>query len=350
MLPRLACFLPMKALFHSFLLVSNAHGFAIFGYPACVTACMAGTGENLAPAAAAATAITGPACATGVALATTAVVAVCAVACACFDENATVTTPNGQLTFNEVAVGEQVLTLASDGKTKYTPVLNTFRMQKDTPFEFAEIKTARAALSVTKTQPVIVKQDGANIVKEGGAVAVGDVMVGPEDALAPVTSVSTFVAPRKYMIQTEEGTVLADGFLVNTMTADDFPEAMKAGRLQIGDIVAFVNEMDKDGDTVLSLEELPEVYFGRSSDLETADVNGDPRLVPNFLDQEFSKVKAMARRADEDGDGSRSQEFATALDMPFVIVDKDHDNDTEVEGVVGHFAELPASRGHVLQE
>jgi len=273
------------------LLVPSAHGGAFLGWPACFAACMGSAGETLAPGAALAGG------APGAALAVTAATAACAIACLCFGENATVTTPNGQLTLDEVAVGEQVLTLASDGKKKYTSVLNTFRMQKDAPFDFVEIKTALAALSVTKTQPVIVKQHGANIVKEGGAVAAGDIIVGAEDALAPVTSVSTFVAPRKYMIQTEEGTVLANGILVKTMAADDFPEAMKAGRLQIGDIVAFVNEMDMDEDAVLSLEELREVYLGRSSHFETADVTGDPRLVPTFLDQEFANVKAwLARR------------------------------------------------------
>lgn len=258
------------------------------------TAGLAGAGAMAGAAAGAAGAAY--AAVPAVAIATTAVagttLAACAAGCLCFDRTVSVTTRDGPLSITDIRVGDEVLTLDDNGHGTYTSVLNTFEIRKDVPFEFIKIQTGHAAISVTKTHPIVVKQSGENMVKEAGAVKLGDSMVLQGGATTPVTSLSTFTASRKYLIHTRAGTVLAGDMLVKTLGADELPERMQAGRLQIGDVQAFINSYDGNSGDILFEDFMAPVLSKHV--FEAAHWDKDGKLnatgTPQFLERESVEV------------------------------------------------------------
>jgi len=267
---------------------------AVAGAGTAATAGLAGAGAMAGAAAGAAGAAY--AAVPAVAIATTAVagttLAACAAGCLCFDRTVSVTTRDGPLSITDIRMGDEVLTLDDNGHGTYTSVLNTFEIRKDVPFEFIKIQTGHAAISVTKTHPIVVKQSGENMVKEAGAVKLGDSMVLQGGATTPVTSLSTFTASRKYLIHTRAGTVLAGDMLVKTLGGDELPERMQAGRLQIGDVQAFINSYDGNSGDILFEDFMAPVLSKHVFEAVHWDKDGKLNATgtPQFLERESVEV------------------------------------------------------------
>jgi len=202
---------------------------------AATAAAGAGTAAAATGTAAAAVGFLGPIVVGGGA----AIASACTAYCLCFHIQTTLLTRKGVLSIAEINVGDEVLT--QNGT--WTRVLNTFVVAHEKrPFDFVEIRTTNASLAVTKAHPVIVKHEGEIVAKEAGSVVVGDVMVQRGDVAATVIATSPLMSFTKSLIQTEVGSVLADGLLVKTPGPDFIPATIAPRELTIADVMISINQ------------------------------------------------------------------------------------------------------------
>jgi len=147
--------------------------------------------------------------------------AICAaalLACACFNESTVLTTPNGTKPITMILPGEEVSTADPvTGRDMWTRVLRNNVVEGHSAFKAVTVHSGndQHTLAVTENHVFIrLEEDNYNLVT-AAQVSVGD-MVRHARGLGRVERLSSFVAPRKYDLATDDCTVLANGVLTTT--------------------------------------------------------------------------------------------------------------------------------------
>jgi hypothetical protein len=121
----------------------------------------------------------------------------------------------------ELTVGEDVQTL-QDGRNIWTKVHNIHKIEGD--FEFVTLMTDSQVLKVTPQHPVFVKENGQNLVREAGIVAVGNALVQSDGCTEVVVNITRSYGSTKVIIETEHGSVLAGGIYARCMMSHELFE------------------------------------------------------------------------------------------------------------------------------
>lgn len=190
-------------------------GLSALGYPACAAACMSAALSYCSAAVAA-----GPAAPAAVSACIAAASAACLTSCACFDVSTTVHTRTGPREMLTLAMDDEVLTLLN-GRPFWTKVNNVHKLDGD--FEFVTLWTNSQALTVTPQHPVFANGNGQSFfVRDAGSVSVGDALFLNDGGTEVVTNVTKSHGSAKAMVETEQGTVIANGIFVRCMMPNEF--------------------------------------------------------------------------------------------------------------------------------
>lgn len=178
-------------------------GFALC-YAGCVLACegIVGPGTGL---------IGTPACIGG-----------CAAACTCFEPETEVTTSAGPTPLSKIRLGDFVGTLDFDGKLTYTEVeANVFMPGNISFIKFIFEEPRRMELSVTEDHPMLVSTGYGYSFVPAHSVVVGQKMPTFPERNALVAEVQRTMARGKYVLTTEQCSVIANGILTGTTCVDN---------------------------------------------------------------------------------------------------------------------------------
>merc|ERR1712098_268022 len=121
----------------------------------------------------------------------------------------------------ELTVGDEVRTL-DNSRSIWTKVLNIYKIDGD--FEFVTLQTDSRSLTAPREHPVYVRENGQDLRREAGFVALGDVLLqssGGEEAAGVVVNITKSREARKILIDTEQGSVLANGILAGTAKGNE---------------------------------------------------------------------------------------------------------------------------------
>jgi len=207
------------------------HGLTAVGYPACAAACFAYANQMCLAAVA-----TGPAAPATFSACVATAAAACAAGCLCFDVNTTVDTRTGTRKMCELSLEEEVRTAHLDA-TIWTKVKAIHTVEGD--FDFVTLETSSWALKVTPEHPVFVHEGGQIVVREAGTIAVGDVLVG-DGCLEVVDRVIQSNGSAKIIVETEHGTVLANGVLARGMMPEEYVDGASLLARNVADLDAGV--------------------------------------------------------------------------------------------------------------
>merc|ERR1711964_191570 len=172
--------------------------------------------------------------------------------CICFEKHTTVETRSGTQKMAELTVGDEVRTL-DNSRSIWTKVLNIYKIDGD--FEFVTLQTDSRSLTATREHPVYVRENGQDLRREAGFVALGDVLLqssGGEEAAGVVVNITKSREARKILIDTEHGSVLANGILAGTAKGNEILKWSGWAALNVSDPAAFTAKWDQDNDGKLT--------------------------------------------------------------------------------------------------
>ena len=139
----------------------------------------------------------------------------CVPACACYDQNTTVTLPDGRVSSMALLQhGDQVQTLDDNFQLVNTTVTSIALF--DGNFDAVKIQTSSASITLTDQHllPVFRAENDFRIIN-ASSVSIGDLMMQPSGVSA-VVGISDAEITTKIGIVTETCNILADGILTTT--------------------------------------------------------------------------------------------------------------------------------------